>query len=305
VLVNIRTLILHAGLLVASATFPIAAQVLPPGLEPPADATEAFVIWPEGPPGTVVSGEPEQTTTFRPDPSVEIVRNVEVPTLTVFLPEPGEGNGPAVIVAPGGGGIMLDMTGARDVARWLRDQGVAAFLLQYRLPQTPRDDDTFFAELNRMVGMAGWDGPASEDARQAIRVLRSDPARWGIDPAKIGVIGFSAGARVAILSAIRYDAESRPDFVAPLYAPYPEDVSVPADAPPMFMAFAVDDPFMDGDPFDPLWVFRAWRDAQRPVEMHAYERGGHGFHAEPQGTTSDGWTSAFVRWMRSHQLMPG
>lgn len=305
---KILRIAINTGLLLTWFASPVWAQALPPGMTPPPDANGAFVIWPDGPPGTTVTGAPEQTSPFRLKPSVEMVRNVEVPTLTAFLPAPGKGNGTAVIVAPGGGGITLDMTASTGVARWLRDQGIAAFVLRYRLPQTPRDEDTLYAEFSKRVEMVGWDGrdgPSSADTRQAIRVLRSDPKRWGIDPQKIGVIGQSAGGMFTTLAALRFDDSSRPDFVASIYGVHPlEEMVVPPDAPPMFLAYAMDDPFMSGGTvFDPLLVVKAWRDAGVPVELHAYETGGHGFHTESQGTTSDGWTSAFARWMKARKFL--
>jgi acetyl esterase/lipase len=108
------------------------------------------------------------------------------------------------------------------------------------------------------------------------------------------------------LAALRFDDSSRPDFVASIYGVHPlEEMVVPPDAPPMFLAYALDDPFMSGGTvFDPLLVVKAWRDAGVPVELHAYETGGHGFHTEIQGTTSDGWTSAFARWMKARKFLP-
>jgi len=100
-----------------------------------------------------------------------------------------------------------------------------------------------------------------------------------------------------------YDAESRPDFAASIYAGLAEQVAVPPDAPPLFIAYAVDDPLMNGA-VDVVSLFDAWRKAGRPVEFHAYERGGHGFGMSAQNSTSDDWIDALGEWMALHDLLP-
>jgi acetyl esterase/lipase len=103
--------------------------------------------------------------------------------------------------------------------------------------------------------------------------------------------------------AVGTDAESRPDFAASIYAGLAEQVEVPLDAPPLFIAYAVDDPLMNGA-VDVVALFDAWRKAGRPVEFHAYERGGHGFGMRSRNSTSDDWIDALGKWMVLHDLLP-
>ena len=123
-------------------------------------------------------------------------------------------------------------------------------------------------------------------------------AEWGIDPRRVGVIGFSAGAYLAADLAIG-DAASRPDFVGLIYGGL--RTPVPASAPPAFIAGAADDEYQ---PNDPVLLYRAWRKAGAAAELHLYERGGHGFDLHRQGTTSDHWFDQLLWWMQSRRLAP-
>lgn len=277
-------------------------QVVYGDVQKPEDAAEIFPIWPGQPPGTPVTGEEEQTMPAAGGPAGLWVRNVEVPTLTAFLPEPETATGTAVVVAPGGGNLFLSIDNeGYDVARWFTKRGVAAFVLRYRVRPTPRDDEAFMAELRQLFeeGMPSWPHGAN-DGRQSIRVIRERAEEWNVDPNRIGIIGFSAGGFVVNDVAIDHDAQSRPDFAASIYAGISEPIVVPEDAPPLFIAYAVDDPIMNGRMIP---LFTAWRDADKPVEMHAYEGGGHGFGMSVQNETSDGWIEDFGAWMAHHRFM--
>lgn len=288
-----------------------AAQTLPPGVEKPADASEIFVIWPGHPPGTTVTGQPEQVTQAMGGPAGRWVRNVEVPTLTAFLPDPASATGAAVVVAPGGAFLMLSIDhDGYDVARWFAERGVAAFVLRYRLLPSPREPSAFVNRLTQvMTAAASGEDPyqgssplanAAEDGRQAIRVIRERADQWNVDPLRIGMVGFSAGGHVVNDVAANHDRESRPDFAVSIAAGLREPVMVPEDAPPLFIAYAVDDPFMSGRM---LPLFMSWRDAGRPVELHAYESGGHGLSLSAQNTTNDGWIDALGAWLVHHGLI--
>jgi acetyl esterase/lipase len=235
-----------------------------------------------------------------------ILRNVTAPTLTPVLPDPAKANGAAVIVAPGGAFMMLSIDSeGYDVAHWLADHGVAAFVLTYRLKPTARDPGAFFAQLATL--MSGGD-PARDlatpvealaDARAAIGMVRQGAGTWHIDPARIGFLGFSAGAMTAIDVGLTPDASSRPDFIAPIYGPMSAR-PIPRDAPPMFAAMALDDPlFGHGD----LGLIGAYQAAGRPIEVHLFETGGHGFGMRHQGKTSDLWIDEFHAWMKDRGLL--
>ena len=138
---------------------------------------------------------------------------------------------------------------------------------------------------------------ALEDGARALAIVRQRAREWGIDPGKVGFIGFSAGAYLAADLAIG-DKASRPDFVALIYGGL--RTPVPADASPAFIAAAADD---DYQPNDATLLYAAWQQAGVPAELHIYEHGGHGFDLQPKGTTSDHWLNELIWWMRSRDLM--
>jgi acetyl esterase/lipase len=238
-------------------------------------------------------------------------RNVTVATLTPFLPDPAKATGAAVIVAPGGGFRTLSMENEGwDVARALADKGVAAFVLKYRLNQTPADLPGFersmtamFANTARnprpspeqaLVGLA----PQIADSRAAFALVRKRAAEWHVDPDRIGMVGFSAGAMLTMATTLA-GQDAKPAFIGIIYGPL-APVTVPADAPPMFVALAADDPLFGNGGFG---LIESWRTAKRPVEFHLYEQGGHGFGMYQKTTTSTGWFDAFARWMGMHGLL--
>lgn len=239
-------------------------------------------------------------------------RNVTVATLTPFLPDPRKANGTAVVVAPGGGFRTLSMENEGwDVARALADRGVAAFVLKYRLNQTPADMAAFERSMAAMVSSAGRPRPLVEaenpyrglapqvaDSRAAFALIRSRAKEWRIDPAQIGMVGFSAGAMLTMATALA-GQDAKPAFIANIYGPLTR-VTVPVDAPPLFVALAADDPLLAGSG---IGLIESWQAAKRPVEFHLYERGGHGFGMYRKDTTSTGWFEAFVRWMEMHRML--
>lgn len=238
-----------------------------------------------------------------------VLRNVTTPTITPFVPAPDKATGAAVIVLPGGGFTMLSMDSEGwAVARWLADHGIAAFVLKYRIMQTPADESVLMGTLTKSMGalmtdpegtMAPLAPPAVADAIAALKQVRARAAKWKIDPTRIGMMGFSAGAmatRDVVLSA---DPATRPAFFAYIYGPMRE-VTVPADAPPMFTALALDDPLLGKQGFG---IVSAWRKAGRPVELHAYEQGGHGFGAGKSGTTSTMLLPEFHAWLTARGML--
>jgi len=239
-------------------------------------------------------------------------RNVTVATLTPFLPNPSKANGTAIIVAPGGGFRTLSMENeGSDVARALAAKGVAAFVLKYRLNQTPEDMPSFERSMASMFNasaarpapdpqaMIANLAPQIADARAAIRLIRSRAHEWHLDPHRIGMIGFSAGAMLTMTTTLSDSPDgddARPAFIGNIYGPLTA-VSVPDNAPPLFVALAADDPFFGKSGFG---LIESWRAARRPVEFHLFEQGGHGFGMYPKSTTSTGWFDEFARWLDMH-----
>jgi acetyl esterase/lipase len=242
-------------------------------------------------------------------------RNVTRPELIAYLPDAGQANGTAVIVAPGGGFDFLSVQSEGvQVARWLAARGITAFVLKYRLNATPADLATFEAEMQKrwasmLQGPPRGTGElaktpgaqqAMADGLVAVRRVREQAARWNIAPNRIGIIGFSAGGVVAMSVATHYDAASRPDFVASIYGELPAGSTVPADAPPLFLAVSADDPLL-ADASQP--IFEAWRAQKRPVELHIYQKGGHGFGMNRSGASSDHWIEEFHWWLQAGGLV--
>src|SRR4029453_5989946 len=242
----------------------------------------------------------------------KFARNVTVATLTPFLPEPSKASGAAVMGAPGGGFRVLSMENeGSNVARALAERGVAAFVLKYRLNQTPADLPGFERSMAEMFSstaarpprpdpqqMMARLAPQIADSRAAFALIRRRAAEWKIDPDRIGMVGFSAGAMLTLAPALAGE-DAKPAFIGDIYGPL-APVTVPADAPPLFVALAADDPFFANGGYG---LIDSWKAAKRPVEFHLYEQGGHGFGMYPKETTSPGWFNAFVSWLTMHGML--
>ncbi len=245
----------------------------------------------------------------------KMVRNVVNPTLTVFLPEESKATGAAVIVAPGGGFCWLSWESeGTQVAEWLQAHGIAAFVLKYRLAdmgQTEEDlqknAQAFMQpvmsianssnpeeELQKYSNVANVIALAQEDGRQAIKYVRVNAAKYKVNPNRIGLMGFSAGGILTMGVALKHDAESRPDFIAPIYGIALNNLVVPDDAAPMFFACAADDGIVAAHA-DKLYT--AWKSAGKSIEFHVYSKGGHGFGMRKQGLPIDNWIEQFREWM--------
>lgn len=300
---------LLSALLGAAAPAQAQPEQIPPAVVRQANATREIPTPPQpgaiplrgGPPGMVASEQWEQ-----PVIGGRSVRNITEPTLTPFVPDPGKATGAAVIVAPGGGfySLSIDDEGYA-VARWLADHGVAAFVLKYRPDPTPRDVPGYTAAVIKRVTTIAMGGrfetppQALEDATAAVRLVRSRASQWGVDPTRVGFLGFSAGAITALSVGLMDDKAARPDFIAPIYGPmYARPI--PADAPPTFIAIALDDPiFAKGKGFE---LIDSWRSARRPIEVHLYERGGHGFGLGKSAATRL-VADEFYAWMQDRGLL--
>jgi dienelactone hydrolase len=234
-----------------------------------------------------------------------VIRNVTRPTITPILPPLDKATGTAVILAPGGGMIFLAMP-SDEIVRGLTDHGIAVFLLKYRVETTPSEVPnlmTFFQKLQERsqegeVILANPGGHA--DAQAAVAFVRAGSAKWGIDPTKVGLLGFSSGAQVSRSAALAAEPEGRPDFVGLIYGAM-DSVEVTATAPPMFAAIAIDDITVPNVGFP---VVEAWRQAKRPVELHAYQSGGHGFAQGGPNATHRLMISQFTAWMAMNGFLP-
>ena len=240
------------------------------------------------------------------DPNRRVVRNVNRATLSVHLPEEGNRSGVGVIVCPGGGWHLLsaDAEGTEVVAA-LNRAGHAAFLLEYRLVPTAVEAAPFqqhfyslFGELDRMRESAEDLTPSLvADGWAALEVVVDRAAEWGVDPARVGFLGFSAGGHLVTRLALETGPKPAPAFVASIYGAHFGAAKAPEDAPPLFLAFAADDPLVEFVRVGSMELHRAWSTAGRPVELHVYERGNHGFGLTPQGLTSDRWFDHLLTWI--------
>jgi acetyl esterase/lipase len=279
---------------------------------PPAKGAK-LPIWDRAAPGGALATTQEIEEPFPFDPKSPIVRNVSGPTLTVFPADPARATGAAVVIAPGGGFMFLMVKSeGNDLAEWFATRGVTAFVLRYRLAATPSDKAAFAAQLQAQMATltrthAG--GPemstapplAYEDGRQAIRVVRVHAGEWGLDPKRIGIVGFSAGGEVTAEVALHHDPASRPDFAGVIYGGPPEQPAPPPDAPPLFLALAADDALLGTERSERM--FDAWRAAHKPVEMHIFAKGNHGFGMNRNGTASDRWIDTFAWWLDAQGVL--
>lgn len=253
--------------------------------------------------------------------------NIGQPTLAMYRPAPGRATGAAMVVAPGGGFRFLAIQNEGvQIARWLAERGVTAGLLRYRTFHEPAGEtpeqarDKVFAALR-----AGWAGrAAAADGLQALRLLRRHAAAWGVNPQRVGAIGFSAGAHVAGMAGLATEPAARADFAALIYgsplghgalppAFLPEPPGTPTEPwlrppgrpapgalPPMFLAMAQDDRLVSSGVrgfYDQLFAA-----GYRP-ELHLFRSGGHGFGLAPRGHSSDSWAASLHGWLADLGLL--
>ena len=275
-----------------------------------ADAT-VLKLWPDKPPGFQVEGGPERDTS-RPDSNKiagrAVIRlgDVSTPELHVYSPPAERRNGTTVVICPGGGFHILawDLEGT-EVAEWLNSIGVTAAVLKYRAPTAKHDPNWL---------------PPTQDAQRAVRVVRANASQWGVDPTKLGLLGFSAGGRTAAMAAAHageqlYDSvdaadeqPARPDFVVLVYPGYladddgslRDDLPITKDSPPAFLVHAYDDRVT---PKSSVAYFLALKDAGVPAELHVYESGGHGYGLRPTDRPVTSWAKRCEEWMRARGLL--
>jgi endo-1,4-beta-xylanase len=262
---------------------------------PAADAPLVVPLWAQGAPGSEARMHEAEIVGMH-DANTPAVYNIHNPSLTVCLPA-GKATGAAVIVAPGGGHQFLSYVHEGSaVALWLSEHGIAGFLLKYRLARDQAGNSPYKVEVHALA-----------DAQRSIRLVRSRAAEWGVNPARVGILGFSAGGELALLASIHSDAgkpgdgdpverfSSRPDFTCLGYPGVREDtVAITADMPPAFMFSAYDDARTSKTIAS---LFLKYRAAGVPAEIHIFNRGGHGFGIRTSPRPVSSWPLRLQEWM--------
>lgn len=281
---------------------------------PPASGHVTVPVWPGAAPGAPANPPAEADMTTAKDNLIAgrpVVRlgNVSVPTLTLYSAKGATGPGPAVVVFPGGGYniLAIDLEGT-EVCDWLNSAGVACVLLKYRVPST---------------GPYPQSPAALQDAQRAMGLVRQHAAEWGIDPNRVGVLGFSAGGHLAAAISTHFDQRlydpidaadklsCRPDFAVVVYpgylaladknfAPNP-DIVPTANTPPTFIVQAEDDPVHVENA---TVYFMALKNAQVPAELHIYAKGGHGYGLRRTALPVTTWPASAETWLRTIGVLP-
>lgn len=285
----------------------------------PAIAAEPLVVdlWPGKVPGDVgIRGQ--ETSRVHQSPLVgptRLITNVTRPTLTVYRPDPGRNTGTAMVICPGGGywDLYWELEG-EEVAAWLNSAGMTGIILKYRCPRRPGEP-----ERDPPIG-------PQLDAQRAVSLVRSRAAEWGIDPKRIGLVGFSAGGHLAIATATNFgkrlydpidavdEVSPRPDFAIACYPGYLKvkdkdairpELHIPPDTPPILLAHASDDGEHHGgsSPENSAIMYLALKRAGIPTELHIFATGDHDFGVRQDEKLPTSWTELCVKWLRNRGLL--
>jgi len=294
----------------AAPSLPLTAQ---PSGWPPSAEHATIAVWPGAAPGAPVNPPAEADTTTPKENLIAgrpLVRlgNVSSPTLTLYAPK-GKNTGAAVVVFPGGGYniLAIDLEGT-EVCDWLNSAGVTCFVLKYRVPAT---------------GPYPKSPAALQDAQRALGLVRQHAADWGVDPNRIGVLGFSAGAHLAAALSTHFgqrlytpidatdEVSCRPDFAVIVYPGYlaladknfaPNPDIVPTEkTPPQFIVQAEDDPVHVENA---TVYFMALKNAKVPAELHIYSQGGHGYGLRRTELPVTTWPDSAETWLRNLKVLP-
>jgi acetyl esterase/lipase len=276
-----------------------------------AEKPQTVDLWPSKAPGEKGEIGEEKLLDAKPGESkVKRLSNVTHPTLTIYKPARDKDTGTAVVIAPGGGYNILawDLEG-EEVAEWLNSIGVTGIILKYRVPRRPD---------------AVKDGPPPQalmDAQRAISLTRSKAKDWGIDPKRVGMLGFSAGGHLTAWTATNFDkrmyetideidrASCRPDFAVLIYPGYlvpkdkdelAPDIRVSKETPPCFFAHANDDPVT---PVNSVAMYQALKKAGVPAEMHIFATGSHGFGLRASDKPCSTWPARCADWMKVRGIL--
>lgn len=267
-----------------------------------ADEPPVIPLWAAGAPGSEGKTDPEvvveQGKNGNHDRRVTRIHN---PSLTVYLPPRDKATGAAVVICPGGGHrvLAIDHEG-HEVARWLNSIGVAGFVLKYRLARA--EGSSYKVDVHALA-----------DAQRAIRLVRNRAGEWGIDPKRVGLMGFSAGGEVTALAGTRFDTgsegasdpvdrlNSRPDFLVMVYpGGRPESFSVTKQTPPTFLLVADDD---RSSAERTSATYSALKKAGVSAELHIYASGGHGFGMRDRPVPVTHWPARLQEWLADRGLL--
>ena len=266
-------------------------------------------LWPGAAPGEKdgVFG-PEEAVSGKETPPIVRISNVTVPSLTIYPPTSEKVTGTCVVIFPGGAyNILAYNHEGTQIAEWLSSIGITAVVVKYRVPRRP-DQAKHLAPL--------------QDAQRAIRLVRQHAEAWKIDPKRIGVLGFSAGAHLTLLAATNYDEmvydpvddadkiSARPDFAVPIYLAYArgektditkvdipleENIKITPQTPPMFLSVTDDDHVGS---MGSVMVYAKMREQSVPCELHVFVKGGHGYGIRPPGGPAAEWNILCEKWLR-------
>jgi acetyl esterase/lipase len=286
--------------------------------------TLTLKLWPEGIPGA--KSDPsyvEKITTA--EGRITRCEKVVTPDLTVFLPAPGKANGAAVMICPGGGyGVLAFDHEGNAIAKWLNDNGIAGFILKYRLPSDQ-------IMVDKSVGPL-------QDAQEAMRIIRRHASEFKIDPKRIGVIGFSAGGHLASTISTHYsekvydvkdNTSARPDFSLLIYPVvsmdtlithrgsrnnllglnpgdeqvrrFSNELQITSDTPPAFLVHSSDDnavPVMNS-----IGYYKGLQKNKIPAELHIFQKGGHGYGLAIDKGTESSWPDLCIKWLKAMGLI--
>lgn len=274
-------------------------------------SAEEINVWPNSLPEGSVTFSPEQIESLRSKTTDERIAFVDTPTLSVFPAEKEKANGCAVIICPGGGyNILAWQKEGVEVAEWFNSIGVTAFVLKYRVPR-------------RNPERIHWE--PMQDVQRSIRLVRHNAKDWGIDPNRIGTLGFSAGGHLTVMSGVQYETRCyapvdeadqlscRPDFICPIYCAYLGEnyndrtnaqlgslVTVTPETPPAFLAVTWDDAMRGAQS---ATLFARLRENNVEAEVHVYTKGGHGYGMRETDFRVSQWPAQLEGWLQSRGLL--
>jgi predicted amidohydrolase/acetyl esterase/lipase len=282
-----------------------------------ADGPLVLDVWPGKVAGDRGKIGPERVRAVAEAPTADAkwITNVTRPTISVFRPDETNNTGVAIVICPGGGywNLAWDKEG-EEVAAWMQTLGITGVVLKYRVPRRPGEPEPLPAP-----------GPLL-DAQRAISLVRSRSATWGIDPERIGIIGFSAGGHLALMTAISFEKRSydpvdevdrascKPNFAIVAYPGYiltrpgadelAKYVRIPKETGPIFIVHASDDQEPGAQPEQSLALYRELKRADVPAELHIYDRGRHGFGVRKSALPVSRWTERCADWLNERGILP-